>query len=250
MRAPGTNCDAETVAALEYCGAEAVVRHVNAFSRPKDLEEFNGLIFPGGFSYGDHVRSGVIMAKKFAAAMGKELEKFVDAGKPVLGICNGMQVLVEAGLVPGNIPAAMAANDSARFECRWVRLLVEPRGRCLFTKGLSGTLLMPVAHGEGRFSLEPGRAGELAEELKRNGQVIFRYCDEKGKPANRSYPFNPNGSIADIAGVANEEGNVLALMPHPERASFAWQYPDWARRKNKQCAPLKMFENMVSACRA
>ena len=248
LRAPGTNCDAETVSALEYCGAEAVVRHVNTFKRPGQLEEFNGLVFPGGFSFGDHVRSGIIFARKFAAHIGRDLEDFVEAGKPVLGICNGMQVLVEAGLIPGNMPAAMYTNDSAKFECRWIRLMVEPKGKSLFTKGLKGTILMPIAHGEGKFSLEPGREQELADQLADNGQIIFRYANEKGKPAEGVYPINPNGAIADIAGVANPKGNVMALMPHPERASFEWQYPDWTRAQQKECAPLKVFENMVCAC--
>jgi len=246
-RAPGTNCDAETASALESCGAEAVVVRVNALDGKK-LDGFDGLVFPGGFSYGDHVRSGVIMARKLAALAGRALEDFVASGRPVLGICNGMQVLVEAGIVPGNVPAAMATNASARFECRWARLFVEPRAKCLFTKGLSGTLLMPVAHGEGKFSLEPGREKELVNLLAGNGQIVFRYAGGDGKPAGGVYPFNPNGSVADIAGVANEAGNALALMPHPERAAFWWQYPDWTRGK-KSCAALKIFENMVNACR-
>lgn len=248
-RAPGTNCDAETAIALEHCGALTENVHVNQLGRYKRLEDFDGLVFPGGFSYGDHVRSGVIMARKVAANLGKELEKFVDSGKPVLGICNGMQVLVEAGLVPGNMPAAMYTNDSAKFECRWIRLLAEPKGKSLFTKGLKGTILMPIAHGEGKFSLEPGRENELADELKEKGQVVFRYCDEKGKPAEGLYPINPNGAIADIAGVANPKGNVMALMPHPERASFEWQYPAWTRHEEKECVPIKIFENMVKAAK-
>jgi len=236
LRVGGTNCDAETKVAFEDAGAEARIVHINKVLR-EGLESYHILVIPGGFSYGDYVRAGAIWAKKLAVKLGRQLERFVEEGRLVLGICNGFQVLVEAGLLPSfegvsEVPqASLAVNVSARFECRWVYLRHSSPGKCIFTKGVreGAVLRMPVAHAEGRFILPKEREAELLERLHRNGQVVFQYCDEEGRLAMGRYPLNPNGSLDDIAGICNPRGNVLGLMPHPERAYFGWQLPDWTR---------------------
>lgn len=228
LRAGGTNCDAETKLALEASGLEAEVVHINLLS-PKPT--FDALVVPGGFSYGDHVRAGAILAKKAQ----RVLESFAEAGKPILGICNGFQVLVEAGLLPGfrkgSVDACLGTNDSARFECRWVHLRHEG-GRSVFTKSIqAGAVLhMPVAHSEGKFIL--GDSSDF-RRLVEDGQLVFRYCDEKGRPAGGRYPLNPNGSQLDVAGICDRTGLIFGLMPHPERAYWGWQLPDWTSRRSE-----------------
>ena len=238
LRVGGTNCDWETKLALEDAGAEAVVLHMNRALR-EGLSSYHMVVIPGGFSYGDYVRAGAIWAKKLAAKMGRELERLVEDGRLLLGICNGFQVLVEAGFLPGfegrsEVPqASLAVNESARFECRWVYLKNVNGGRCIFTRLVEpgAKLRMPVAHAEGRFILPRGREAEYLERMKANDQLVFQYCDEEGRPAGGRYPYNPNGSLLDIAGICNPRGNVMGLMPHPERAHFGWQLPDWTRLK-------------------
>jgi phosphoribosylformylglycinamidine synthase len=236
LRATGTNCDHETRIAVEELGARARVIHMGRFIKGiVSLSEYDVLIFPGGFSYGDYVRAGAIWAKEIVAMVGDELKAFVEEGKPVLGICNGFQVLVEAGILPGFsgfspfAEAALAMNASARFECRWVNLRYENGGRCPLTGSLprGAVLRMPVAHGEGRFAFDMEMEGEQLARLIEGDQLVFTYAAPKGERAGGAYPHNPNGSVSDIAGICNPEGNVLGLMPHPERAFFGWQLPDW-----------------------
>lgn len=231
LRAPGTNCDEETARALRDVGASVELVHVKKIvERRIDINDFHGIVFPGGFSYGDRVRAGAIWATKLKSKIANSILEFVGDGKPVLGICNGFQVLVELGLLPyskrGLQPhATLAPNISSKFEDRWVYLRCENVDKCIFVRRYERleVVRMPIAHSEGRFIL--GDEGEL-ERLISNGQIVFRYCDSRGDPANNSYPLNPNGSLYDIAGICNEEGNVLGLMPHPERAFYTWQYPD------------------------
>lgn len=236
LRVGGTNCDAETLVALEDAGAEAEVVHMNKVDGGR-LWRYHILVIPGGFSYGDYVRAGAIWAKRLVVRMGRELEEFVESGRLVLGICNGFQVLVEAGFLPGfsgrsEVPqASLAVNESANFECRWVYLRHVNRGRCAFTRLIreGAVLRMPVAHAEGRFILPKDREGEYLKRMELNDQLVFQYCCEDGRPAEGRYPYNPNGSLLDIAGICNPRGNVMGLMPHPERAYFGWQLPDWTR---------------------
>lgn len=253
IRGPGTNCDIETKDAVEHFGAAADIIHIRRFIRgEKELSEFDGLLIPGGFSFGDHVRSGAIMGKIIKERFGSQLERFAGEGKPIIGICNGFQILVESGLLPGfdgisNIPqAALGKNVSSRFEDRWVYLKNVNRGNCIFTKGIEGTLRMPVAHGEGKLILPQEKEGEYLEMLEDNDQIVFCYAKEDGTPAKGKYPENPNGSIADIAGICNPEGTVFGLMPHPERAFYRITYPDWTRTGPEGYGDgFHIFKNMV-----
>jgi phosphoribosylformylglycinamidine synthase len=228
VRAPGTNCDAETKLALEASGLKAEVVHANLLSTNPVYE---ALVIPGGFSYGDHIRAGSVLARKVE----KILYTYAEAAKPILGICNGFQVLVEAGLLPGwnrgTPQAALGTNDSAKYECRWVHLRHE-KSKNIFTAGLEeGRVIhLPVAHSEGKFML---RGRDDFERLKKEKQLVFRYCDKKGNLANGKYPLNPNGSQFDIAGICDPTGTIFGLMPHPERAYWKWQLVGWDEEKEE-----------------
>jgi len=241
LRVGGTNCDAETKRSLEELGAKAKIVHANEIVKRRSLFEYDALVFPGGFSYGDYVRAGAIWAKWILTKLGKDLRDFVDDGRPLLGICNGFQVLVEAGLLPSfegisRYPdAALAMNVPPGYNCRWIHLKNESSGNCLFTSVIpKGKILrMPVAHSEGRFICSSDKEEQFLNKLEENDQIVFRYCDENGKYAKGNFPTNPNGSFYDIAGICNPEGTVFGLMPHPERASYWWQQPDWTRDAQK-----------------
>jgi phosphoribosylformylglycinamidine synthase subunit PurQ / glutaminase len=237
MRVGGTNCDAETQRAFLELGIQAEVLHVNELVKRRNLLDYQMLVFPGGFSFGDYVRSGVIFARWLGAKLGKEMEQFIDEGRPILGICNGFQILVEYGLLPGfkgmsaYPEATLTTNEPAGFKCEWIYLTNENKGKCLFsTKIPSGKVLrMPIAHGEGRLLFPKEKEQEFLGKLIDEDMVVFRYCDKEGKVANGKYPVNPNGSTYDIAGICNREGNIFGLMPHPERAMYWWQQPDFTR---------------------
>jgi len=235
---PGVNCEAETVRALARAGLAA---EVFRWTRPADeLRRYDAYVLPGGFSYQDRVRAGVLAAKDPLVGV---LAERAGAGRPVLGICNGAQVLVESGLVPGGgaVELALARNrmpSRTGYYTRWVTCRVEP-SPCLFTLGLEpGTLLpLPVAHGEGRFV--SGRRGALAK-LAAAGQVPLRYAGAGGEVAT-AFPDNPNGAEESAAGVCNAAGNVLALMPHPERvldlgAIARTAGGEWGRRQREALA--------------
>jgi len=228
LRAGGTNCDLEVKVALEELGLKAEVLHMSQL-KMRNLFSFHMLVFPGGFSYGDYVRAGAIWGKEIYAKLGREIDLFVEDGRMVLGICNGFQVLVEAGLLPGNsvegVPTAVLANNaSAKYECRWVHLKAEG-SRTPFVGALKpkDVLHVPIGHGEGRFLL-PGE--DDLKELIREKQIVFRYAMPNGDYAEGRYPCNPNGALRDIAAICNRKGNVMGMMPHPERAFFGWQLPD------------------------
>jgi phosphoribosylformylglycinamidine synthase len=238
LRVGGTNCDAETRRAFNDLGVVANVVHANKIIKEKNLLDYDVLVFPGGFSYGDHVRAGAIWGKRVITKLGYELKKFDEEERLILGICNGFQVLVEAGLLPDfegfseSPKAALASNTSIKYECRWIYLKHENSGKCIFTKKIQKgqRIFMPVAHAEGRFIFPKKNENEYLKRLYYNDQLVFRYCDEKGEYAAGKYPINPNGAFHDIAGICNTNGNVFGLMPHPERACYGWQLPDWTER--------------------
>ncbi len=250
LRAPGANCDAETQFAFQQAGAVADRVHVNRLREQSALlQRYQVLVVPGGFTYGDDVAAGKILAVQLGHFLGDALRRFRDAGKLLLGICNGFQTLLKAGLlVPPDEDgpvATLAPNRSGRFEDRWIHLQASP-GRCPFLTGLA-RLHLPVAHGEGRFVC---REEWLLEGLKQAGQVVLRYVDADGAPqpdapARKSggretasktdaqeraaHPYNPNGSQGDVAGLCDATGRVLGLMPHPERHVLPTQHPRWTR---------------------
>jgi phosphoribosylformylglycinamidine synthase len=233
LRAPGTNCDEETAAAWERAGAVVEIWHVGRLvDSPSSLDAFQILTLPGGFSYGDDLGAGRILATRLGTVLGDSLRRFHDRGGLVLGICNGFQVLVRAGLLPGGTRgcrATLARNDSGRFESRWVRLATRPGLSPFISSDSSPTVELPVAHGEGRFVL--GSSADLGV-LDDAGQIVLKYADEEGRPAE-DYPDNPNGSQGAVAGVCDPTGRILGLMPHPERFVDPWHHPRWTRRAGK-----------------
>ncbi len=239
VRIGGTNCDAETKRAFEGLGARAEVVHLNDLRRRGSLMDFQVLVFPGGFSYGDYVRAGAILARSVVTQLGDALKRFAKEERPILGICNGFQVLVEAGLLPsfddrpGRLPeAALAPNVPIGYHCMWVNLKNDSKGNCVFTTKVkkNAVLRIPVAHGEGRFIFERDKQDQQLERLRENDQLVFRYCGENGEAAQGEFPVNPNGSFHDIAGICDPSGTVFGLMPHPERAYYGWQQSDWTRK--------------------
>lgn len=259
LRTAGTNCDKETAFAFESAGASVELVHVNRLSEgTKSLDPYHILAIPGGFTYGDDIASGKILANELKFAIEEELERFVSAGKLILGICNGFQVLVKAGLLPNltgdfkTIEATLTLNDSNKFEDRWVYLKragnTENRGqsRCVWTKGINGVMTMPVAHGEGKFI---PRDNGILRRLKSDGLIALEYCDEHGSRAG--YPYNPNGAVEGIAGICDPTGRIFGLMPHPERHLSAYQHPEWTRvedirRESTEGAGLSIFKNGVN----
>ncbi|MBN2706243.1 MAG: phosphoribosylformylglycinamidine synthase I [Deltaproteobacteria bacterium] len=228
----GINCEEETAYAFQACGAKAAIVHVNdLIAAPEKLAEYQIFVVPGGFSYGDDTGSGNALANKMRHSLWEELMNFVAADHLVLGICNGFQVLVNLGLLPGDGGSgfgrrrvALLANSSARYECRWVHL-AKGETDSVFLRGVE-SLFLPVAHGEGRFFCAP----ETLAELQAQRQVALRYVDDQQQPARGVFPVNPNGSLDDIAGLSGAEGRILGLMPHPERAFRLNHLPDWPLR--------------------
>jgi phosphoribosylformylglycinamidine synthase len=227
----GTNCDLETAYAFEKCGARPELVHMNRLrTRDLKLADYQILVIPGGAAYGDGVHSGKIWAVELVALFREEIFAFAAQGKPVLGICNGFQVLVRAGLLPdvhpGEMKVTLTANDCGRFECRWVKTRVE-KSPCLFTAGMEGRIVSyQAAHGEGKFFTDD----ESLRELERRGQVVLRYVDDGGAPT-AVYPHNPNGSLNAVAGLCDPSGRIFGLMPHPERYVEYTQHPLWRRRR-------------------
>jgi len=236
LYAPGTNCHEETAAAVELAGGRAeLVLLSDLLQGRARLDRYQAAVIPGGFSYGDHLGAGRIFATVLVAQLRDQLTDFLAAQKPMLGVCNGFQVLAESGILPGRTPGkrsmALLENQSARFEDRKVRLVVSPE-KCVWTEGLAGEFLeMPAAHGEGRPLFCSADHGEPASCAR----VVFRYVDSEGRPTVR-YPENPNGAPDAIAGVTDKTGLVLGLMPHPERASLPAHYSQDG---------LKLFRNLV-----
>jgi phosphoribosylformylglycinamidine synthase len=255
LRTAGTNCNEETAFAFSYFGATVNQVHVNELVAGRvKLSDYQILALPGGFSYGDDIASGRILANELRIKLGEDLKKFIASGKLILGICNGFQILVKAGILPGlgqhqGQEATLFHNDSAKFESRWINLSVKNE-KSIWTKGLASQIYLPVAHGEGKFI---PRDQKVLDVLKANGQVVFHYCTADG--GTPSYPQDPNGSTEHIAGICDSTGRVLGLMPHPERHFLFQQHPFWTRLrqgyggqglKEKELGDgAKIFENGV-----
>ena len=251
LRTAGTNCDAETKHAFEVAGAKADLVHVNRLREGRfSLRDYQMLAIPGGFSYGDDIAAGRVLANELTSALAEEISEFVRRGNLMIGICNGFQVMVKTGLLPAAlvspraVTTTLAPNDSGRFEDRWVYLRSEP-SRCVWTQGL-GTIYLPIAHGEGKFL---ARESGTVERLERSGQVALRYVGPSGGPA-AGYPWNPNGSTNAIAGVCDPSGRLFGLMPHPERHLYGYQHPRWTREGLKRHGDgFQVFRNGVEFAR-
>lgn len=241
IRTAGINCDKETEFAFCLAGAEPELKHINYIKQKSDLSSYQILCIPGGFSYGDDLGAGKIFSLEFICWLRESLQAFIDRGGLILGICNGFQVLVKTGILPDVDfiqKVTLTNNDSNRFEDRWVHLKVTSTN--VWLKGLNGLISLPVAHGEGKFYAE--RA--ILDKIETNSQVALRYVDSAGNELS-GYPFNPNGSLNDIAGISDSSGRVLGLMPHPERFIFKHHWPFW-RRKDLSPQGLEFFKNAVN----
>jgi phosphoribosylformylglycinamidine synthase I len=242
LRAPGTNCDVESAFAFKSAGAQVDLVHVAELIRgQKHLSDYQIMVIPGGFTYGDDISAGRILANELKLKLGDEIQKFVDDGRLILGICNGLQVLVKAGLLPkptgeNSQSLTIAGNDSGKFECRWVYLRTNRTSPCIFTRGID-LMYLPVAHGEGKVVIDSGALKEL--------NVALHYADEAGD-IGVGYPHNPNGSMNNIAGVCDASGRVFALMPHPERFIRWTQHPRWTTEPRRDYGDgFRIFLNAV-----
>ncbi len=231
LRTAGTNCDMESAYAAETAGFDPERVHVNRIASGEvSLDGYHFLFIPGGFSYGDDVAAGKIMALELQKRLGDALLRFEERGRLVLGVCNGFQVLIKTGLMPFHFTrpddtrATLTNNDSGKFEDRWVHIEVEPNNVCVFTRGMQPRIQLPVAHAEGKFLV---KSPSDMRELEENGQVVLRYVSRLG--GQPSYPEDPNGSMGHIAGVCNRRGTIFGLMPHPERFLSRINHPRWTR---------------------
>lgn len=248
LKADGTNCEDETAHAFALVGARPAIVPMNALRAGDDrLAEHDVLVVPGGFSYGDDVGAGTVMAVELMSFLADELAEFAAARKPVLGICNGFQVLVRTGLLPfgrlGDVAAALAQNAVGRYECRWVALVPDPAAVSPVARALPPRLELPLAHGEGRF-VAPDDA---LDRIEAEGLVALRYADAAGRPT-ADYPANPNGASRAIAGVTDPSGRIVGLMPHPERFVAPHQHPRWRTRTDPDGEPdgLTFFRHLVA----
>jgi len=245
LHAKGTNRDGDAFQACQMAGAEPDIVYVNELiSGKKRLEDYHMTVVPGGFSFGDDLGAGMLWAFTLRHQLGEAVERFVSDGRPLLGICNGFQVLVAMGLLPGagfkvngHRPVSLTRNESRRFECRWVYLQPNPRSPSLFTSGLTEMVYCPVAHGEGRLAVANQAVLETLEE---NNLAPLIYVSGDGSTA--AYPANPNGSAGAIASLTNPAGNVMGLMPHPENHIYPWQHPRW-QRGEQGMGGLPLFVN-------
>jgi len=247
LRIEGTNCEQESLNAFKNLNSKPEFVHLKQLlhidcndDEKRDIFDFQCLMIPGGFSAGDYIRAGAIFAARIKSKLNKKLEEFVKQEYPIIGICNGFQVLIELGLLPGlddkisPIPqACLNINDSDKFECRPTLLKHENNGNCIFTSKIekNNIRLIPSAHAEGKLLFPLDEQEQYLNKLEENDQIVFRYVDQDGNYAG--YPWNPNGSFSNLAGICNHSGNVFGMMPHPERSFFKYEHPDWINNKLK-----------------
>ena len=257
----GLNCDHETAHAFRLAGAQAERVHINSLiDGEASLDNYQIMTFIGGFSWGDDHGAGVVQAVRMKTNLGEKIQRFIERGNLVLGICNGFQTIVNLGLLPGidgnyrERSAALTYNDCGRFRDDWVYLRIDPDSPCVFTRGIT-RMELPVRHGEGKFIADDA----VLKTLSDRKQSVARYALPDGNPAGGEFPFNPNGSLNDIAGVCDSTGRVFGLMPHPEAFVHETSHPEWTRvkeiAKRKKTSPqelgfpplgLAIFENAVS----
>ena len=251
LRTAGVNCDMESAYAAEQAGFAAERVHINRLASSEvKLDDYSFLFIPGGFSYGDDIAAGKIMALELNRRLGDALQRFENQGKLVLGVCNGFQVLIKTGFLPfhakntGDMRATLTNNDSAKYEDRWVFLENEPDTVCVFTRSMKPVVELPVAHGEGKFMV---RSEADMQELESDGQIVLRYIARNGgEPA---YPEDPNGSMGHVAGVCNKRGTIFGLMPHPERFLHRTNHPRWTREdRPEEGDGVAFFKNAFEYC--
>jgi phosphoribosylformylglycinamidine synthase len=239
IRTAGTNCDKETEFAFTQAGAKTDLQHINCIKDNTDISDYQIMCIPGGFSYGDDLGAGKILSLEFMCWFKDRIKSFIEKGGLILGICNGFQVLVKTGILPDldfKQKVTLTDNDSARFEDRWVYLKVESES--VWLKDLPKSISVPVAHGEGKFYAEV----DILDKIETNGQVALRYVDQAMNLAG--YPFNPNGSLNNVAGITDSTGRILGLMPHPERAVFS-HHLSFLGEEGGGAFGQKFFENSV-----
>lgn len=236
VRTAGINCDVETVQALEMAGAKAELIHTNELTSGKvKIAGYDMLLFPGGFSYGDYVAGGKIWSLHMQKVQ-SDIKKFIASGRPVMGICNGFQILTRLGFLAENKEnkqtISLTYNDCGLFRGQWEKLKVNKNSPCIFTKNLPDEIELPIAHGEGKIVIADKA---ILAQVQKNNNIALSYVN------------NPNGSILDIAGICNNKGNCFGLMPHPERYYSAQHHPAWTRKEmqNVKAAGLQIFKNMV-----
>lgn len=244
----GINCERESKYVIEKSGGRADILHLNkVLETPSLLEGYNMLMVPGGFSFGDDLGSGKVFANKMKFRLRDQLEDFVKADKLVLGICNGFQVLVKMGLLPEpdfQQRVTLTTNDSGHYEDRWVILKANKKSLCIFTRDID-YLLCPVRHAEGKFI---PKDEQVLKELNEKDQVVFRYTDKNGELAG--YPYNPNGSVENIAGICDSTGHIFGMMPHPEAFNIPENCPYWVKGTVKEPLGLRIFKNAVDYFKA
>ncbi len=243
LRTAGINCDRETEFAFQLCGAKTFLHHLNYLKEKKDFCRYQIIALPGGFSYGDDLGAGKIFSLELLLWFKEELKRFIEKGNLIIGICNGFQVLVKTGILPDldfQQKVSLTFNDSFRFEDRWVYLRIEEtKATPIWFKDLPSIITLPVAHAEGKFYAPKA----TLKNLEKNKQVVLRYVDSSGKIAG--YPYNPNGSLNNIAGISDKSGRVLGLMPHPERFIFKHHWPYW-KQKPVSVFGLEIFKNALN----
>ncbi|MFA5645779.1 MAG: phosphoribosylformylglycinamidine synthase I [Candidatus Ratteibacteria bacterium] len=247
IRVAGTTCDHEVAWACSLAGAKSDLVHLSRIIEGTVcLRDYDALFFPGGFSYGDDLGAGKVFANEIALKIKDQLLDFSARKRPIIGISNGFQALVKSGLLPftGKSRASLIGNDSGSFESRWLHLRVESSVSPFF-RNFPERIRLPIAHAEGKFLLKNSRDLEC---LEKGSQILLRYISPSG--ALPEYPDNPDGSLADIAGVCDHTGLIVGMMPHPERALLHLHLPDWRRNPSSERFGLgyRFFRNVVEYC--
>ncbi len=261
----GLNCDYETNFCLKLAGAHSERVHINELIKGHEigkvtkLEDYHILAFDGGFAWGDDHGAGVVLAARLRYNIGEQLEQFISDGKLIIGICNGFQVLVNFGLLPGfdgnynSRKVALTFNDIGNFRDMWIKLKLNSNNNCVFTRGIEN-IELPIRHGEGKLIANES----VIQKLKENNQIVYHYANPDGSLADGKYPFNPNGSLLDIAGISDPTGRIFGLMPHPEAFNHFTNHPNWPQRldslkrqgrtldvNNEEGEGVRIFRNAV-----